>query len=47
MTANVFTADVRKCLDSGMDDVITKPIRKDAFHDKILYWLTKENTEPK
>ncbi len=41
MTASAFEQDIQQCLEAGMNDVITKPFRKDAFLEKITYWLTK------
>lgn len=38
MTANAFEDDVRKCLESGMNDVVTKPFRKNTLLEKIIYW---------
>jgi signal transduction histidine kinase/DNA-binding response OmpR family regulator/HPt (histidine-containing phosphotransfer) domain-containing protein len=35
MTANVFVEDVRKCLDAGMNDHISKPIDFDELTEKI------------
>ncbi len=40
MTANAFESDIQKCFNAGMDDVITKPVRKDSFREKILIWLS-------
>lgn len=40
MTANNRSEDVRKCLDSGMDDFLGKPLRLDTLREKILHWLS-------
>jgi signal transduction histidine kinase/DNA-binding LacI/PurR family transcriptional regulator len=45
MTASAFEQDIQQCLEAGMNDVITKPFRKDAFLEKITYWLTKGMSE--
>lgn len=39
MTANSRSEDVRKCLDSGMDDFLGKPLRLETLREKILRWL--------
>lgn len=39
MTANAFESAARKCLEAGMNDVITKPFRRNGFIDKVVYWL--------
>lgn len=41
MTANAYKSDLDKCIESGMDDVITKPIRKKAFIEAIRKWIQK------
>ena len=46
LTANAFADDRKKCIQSGMKDVITKPFRKSTFARKVSYWLTnKEATQ--
>jgi CheY-like chemotaxis protein len=35
LTAHAFEEEKQKCLDSGMDDVITKPIRARQFYETI------------
>ncbi len=40
MTANVFSEDVQKCLDAGMNDHIAKPIDYDALVLTINKWLS-------
>ncbi|MBN2546773.1 MAG: substrate-binding domain-containing protein [Spirochaetes bacterium] len=39
MTANAFKEDIQSYLDSGMNDIITKPFHKEYFKEKILEWL--------
>ena len=39
MTANVFAEDRRACLDSGMSDVVSKPIEAEDLYFALLKWL--------
>ena len=39
MTANVFREDVEKCLNSGMDDHIGKPLNVDEFFNMLRKYL--------
>jgi two-component system sensor histidine kinase/response regulator len=39
MTANVFAEDRRACLDSGMSDVVPKPIEAEDLYFTLLKWL--------
>ena len=41
MTANVFKEDVKRCLDSGMNDHIGKPAEIDEIIAKIKQWVIK------
>jgi len=39
MTANVLPEDRQKCLASGMDDFVTKPINHDELFKAVMRWL--------
>jgi PAS domain S-box-containing protein len=39
LTANVQPTDIEKCLQSGMNDFLPKPLRKDALVAKMVKWL--------
>ena len=45
MTANAFTEDKKECLDSGMNDFLTKPLDKDLFRSRVQKWLNHNTTE--
>ncbi len=40
MTANAFDEDRQHCIDAGMSDVLTKPIRPELFQQTLLQWLS-------
>jgi signal transduction histidine kinase/ActR/RegA family two-component response regulator len=40
VTADAFPEDRERCLDAGMDDVISKPYTPDDFFATILKWLS-------
>ncbi len=41
MTANAFSEDKLHCLETGMNDVITKPVDPDQLFSLLLKWLGK------
>jgi signal transduction histidine kinase/DNA-binding LacI/PurR family transcriptional regulator/ActR/RegA family two-component response regulator len=45
MSANAFEADIRHCIDLGMNDYITKPFLLNEFKEKVLYWLKRTPQE--
>lgn len=40
MTANVFAEDRERCLEAGMDDFITKPVKPAVLFEVLLRWLS-------
>jgi CheY-like chemotaxis protein len=42
VTARALAGDEEKCLGAGMDDYISKPLRFQAFADKLNEWLGKD-----
>ncbi|HUU39882.1 MAG TPA: response regulator, partial [Desulfatiglandales bacterium] len=47
MTAHVMKGDREKCLDAGMDDYISKPLRKKALLSMIEKWVTSKQESEK
>jgi len=41
MTANAMQGDKEKCIDAGMDDYISKPVRPNALQDVLEKWGKK------
>jgi CheY-like chemotaxis protein len=39
MTANALPGDRERCLESGMDDYMTKPLRPEAIGEIIRRWI--------
>jgi len=44
MTANAFKEDIEKCLESGMDDHLAKPMDEKVVIEKIAYYSNTGNT---
>ena len=42
MTANAMQGDRERCMDVGMDDYVTKPIKKDALGELLQRWLPEQ-----
>lgn len=38
MTANAMQKDQQRCLEAGMDDYLSKPVRQEDLAEKIAYW---------
>jgi PAS domain S-box-containing protein len=45
MTASAMRGDREKCLASGMDDYLAKPINSEKVLKKLQHWLLKDKTE--
>ncbi|OQW95736.1 MAG: hypothetical protein BWK79_01405, partial [Beggiatoa sp. IS2] len=40
LTANAMQGDRERCLNAGMDDYISKPVKSEAFQKVLEHWLT-------
>ena len=39
LTANAMVGDRERCLEAGMSDYLTKPLRREAFYAALERWL--------
>lgn len=45
MTAHAMQGDRERCIDAGMDDYISKPVRPQELMEKLMMWLKPESRE--
>ena len=42
LTASVFQEERDRCAAAGMDDYLSKPVRREALAEKLSFWLPQK-----
>jgi|GEM_PF-3069642 len=45
LTARAMQGDADRTLQAGCDDYLSKPVRRQEFLDKVVYWLERDPSE--
>ena len=45
VTANAMSGDIDACLDAGMNDYISKPVKSDELSIKLAKWLAQDDSD--
>ncbi len=47
MTANAMQGDRERCLDAGMDDFVSKPVKREVIVEALARWTVEPKAEPR
>ncbi|TQV75252.1 response regulator [Aliikangiella marina] len=45
LTANAMKEDHERCIDAGMNDYLTKPVKADTLIEKVKYWAHQSSSQ--